>query len=205
MLKVGVPVNVLAEVPLWVYPPDAAMVVKAPVVGVEAPTVPLMFILAVPVRLVTTPEAGVPSAGVVNEGDVSSTTLPVPFHTKSDEVARTVGTAEALVWLAQSELAAMAAKLSVPVVVIVPPARPVPEPTEDTVAFEVLHVPDPVIAPVPFPVRQPVRVTAPVPPFATVKAFVRLSVFIKAVPVVVAPPEMVSPPACVPLPMVEEA
>jgi hypothetical protein len=34
--------------------------VKAPVVAVVAPTVPLMLILAVPVRFVTTPDAGVP-------------------------------------------------------------------------------------------------------------------------------------------------
>ena len=40
-------------------------------------------------------------------------------------------------------------------------------PTEETEALDVLHVPDPVIAPVPFPVRQPVRVVAPVPPFPT--------------------------------------
>src|SRR3989338_6302440 len=39
----------------------------------------------------------------------------------------------------------------------------------------------PVIAPVPFPWRRPVRVEAPVPPFATVKSFVRLRVSIHAV------------------------
>ncbi len=40
--------------------------VNTPVVGVVAPTVPLMLIEAVPVRLVTTPEAGVPRAGVTS-------------------------------------------------------------------------------------------------------------------------------------------
>lgn len=40
----------------------ALSVVKAPVVGVVAPTVPLMLIEAVPVRLVTVPLLGVPSA-----------------------------------------------------------------------------------------------------------------------------------------------
>jgi hypothetical protein len=49
-------------------------------------------------------------------------------------------------------------------------------PTEETVAFVVLHVPEAVKAPVPFPVRHPVRVVAPVPPFATVKALVRFRV-----------------------------
>ena len=37
-------------------------VVNAPVLAVVAPTVPLMLIDAVPVRLVTVPLAGVPSA-----------------------------------------------------------------------------------------------------------------------------------------------
>ena len=37
-------------------------VVNAPVLAVVAPTVPLMFMLAVPVKLVTVPLAGVPSA-----------------------------------------------------------------------------------------------------------------------------------------------
>ena len=54
-----------------------------------------------------------------------------------------------------------------PLVVIAPPFSPVPPVIEDTVALEVLHVPEPVIAPVPFPVRQPVKVAAPVPPFVT--------------------------------------
>jgi len=45
-------------------------VVNAPVVAVVAPTVPLMLILAVPVRLVTVPLAGVPNTGAVIVGEV---------------------------------------------------------------------------------------------------------------------------------------
>jgi hypothetical protein len=45
-----------------VITPDAETVVNAPVDGVVAPTVPLMLMDAVPVRLVTVPEDGVPRA-----------------------------------------------------------------------------------------------------------------------------------------------
>ena len=45
-----------------VITPDAETVVNAPVVGVVAPTVPLMLIEAVPVKLVTVPLEGVPKA-----------------------------------------------------------------------------------------------------------------------------------------------
>ena len=45
-----------------VMTPDAEMVVNAPVVAVVAPTVPLMLMEAVPVRLVTVPLLGVPKA-----------------------------------------------------------------------------------------------------------------------------------------------
>jgi hypothetical protein len=62
----------------------------------------------------------------------------------------------------------------VPLVVIAPPFNPNPAAIEETVAFEVLHVPEPVIAPVPFPVRQPVRVLAPVPPFPTLRGTERV-------------------------------
>ena len=68
----------MAVPPDRVVAPDVLSVVNAPVDGVEAPTVPLMLIDAVPVRFVTTPLAGVPSAGVTNVGDVDITTLPVP-------------------------------------------------------------------------------------------------------------------------------
>ena len=51
---------------------------NAPVLAVVAPTVPLMLIDAVPVKLVTTPDDGVPNAGVTSVGDVDNTTLPVP-------------------------------------------------------------------------------------------------------------------------------
>ena len=49
-------------------------------------------------------------------------------------------------------------------------------PTDETVALLVLHVPEPVIAPVPLPVRHPVRDVAPVPPLATVSLLVSVSV-----------------------------
>ena len=45
-----------------VITPDAEMVVNAPVVAVVAPTVPLMLMEAVPVKLVTVPLLGVPNA-----------------------------------------------------------------------------------------------------------------------------------------------
>jgi len=45
-----------------VMTPDAEMVVNAPVAGVVAPTVPLMLMEAVPVKLVTVPLLGVPKA-----------------------------------------------------------------------------------------------------------------------------------------------
>lgn len=53
-------------------------VVNAPVLGVVAPTVPLMFIEAVPDALVNVMALGVPKFGVVNVGLVDKTTAPVP-------------------------------------------------------------------------------------------------------------------------------
>ena len=58
--------------------PDADSVVKAPVFAVVAPTVPFILMLAVPVRFVTTPEAGVPRAGVTRVGLVAKTKAPEP-------------------------------------------------------------------------------------------------------------------------------
>jgi hypothetical protein len=58
--------------------PDADSEVNAPVDGVEASTVPLIFIEAVPVKFVTTPLLGVPRAGVTSVGLVFKTLLPVP-------------------------------------------------------------------------------------------------------------------------------
>ena len=52
--------------------------VNAPVVAVVAPTVPLMLMLAVPVRLVTVPLAGVPKTGATRVGLLDSTTFVVP-------------------------------------------------------------------------------------------------------------------------------
>lgn len=50
--------------------PLAPKVVKLPAAGVVAPTVPLMLMEAVPVRLVTVPLAGVPKTGAVIVGEV---------------------------------------------------------------------------------------------------------------------------------------
>jgi hypothetical protein len=74
-------------------------VVKAPVFGVVAPTVPLMLMEAVPVRLVTTPDAGVPRAGVTSVGLLANTKAPVPVSSVTaaarladDGVAKKVAT-----------------------------------------------------------------------------------------------------------------
>jgi hypothetical protein len=60
-------------------------VVNAPVLAVVAPTVPLMFMLAVPVRFVTVPLVGVPRAPLNNTGapalpvlTASAVAMPVP-------------------------------------------------------------------------------------------------------------------------------
>lgn len=52
--------------------------VNTPVVGVVAPTVPLMLIEAVPVRFVTVPLEGVPRAGVTRAGELANTSAPEP-------------------------------------------------------------------------------------------------------------------------------
>ena len=72
LLIVNAPVDVKLE------SEEAVKVVNAPVFAVVAPTVPLILMLAVPVRLVTTPEDGVPRAGVTKVGEVARTLLPVP-------------------------------------------------------------------------------------------------------------------------------
>jgi hypothetical protein len=79
--------------------PVALSVVNAPVDAVVAPTVPLILIEAVPVRLVTTPLTGVPRAGVTNVGEVAKTNEPVPVSSVTaaskfalDGVARKVAT-----------------------------------------------------------------------------------------------------------------
>ena len=56
----------------------AAIVVAATVLGVVAPTVPLMLMLAVPVRLVTVPLAGVPSAPpLTNSVELAGIVVPL--------------------------------------------------------------------------------------------------------------------------------
>ena len=67
-----------APVELKLESAEAVMLVKAPVLAVVAPTVPLMLMEAVPVRFVTTPLAGVPNAGVTNVGEFANTRAPVP-------------------------------------------------------------------------------------------------------------------------------
>jgi hypothetical protein len=82
-LIVNAPAGLIATVPvpdgliataklagLKVTAPVAVSVVNAPVEAVVAPTVPLMFIEAVPVRLVTVPELGVPNAPPLVNGVV---------------------------------------------------------------------------------------------------------------------------------------
>ena len=70
---------------LTVVFPVAPNVVNAPVLGVVAPTVPLMLIEAVPVRFVTVPELGVPNAPLNNTGapalpvlTAKAVAMPVP-------------------------------------------------------------------------------------------------------------------------------
>ena len=58
-----------------VIAPDAEIVVNAPVVAVVAPTVPLMLIEAVPVRLVTVPLLGVPKAPPLTSTEPAVPTL----------------------------------------------------------------------------------------------------------------------------------
>ena len=68
-----------------VISPVALSVVNAPVPGVVAPTVPLMLMLAVPVKLVTVPLAGVPNAPPLTTGvpavptlTANAVAMPVP-------------------------------------------------------------------------------------------------------------------------------
>ncbi len=76
---------------------EADRVVKAPVVGVVAPTVPLMLIEAVPVRFVTVPLDGVPNAPPLTTGAPAVPTLtakavaiPVPRPDTPVEIGRPV-------------------------------------------------------------------------------------------------------------------
>ena len=64
-----------AVAPERVTAPEADNVVKAPVLAVVAPTVPLMLIEAVPVRFVTVPLDGVPNAPLNSTGAPAEPTL----------------------------------------------------------------------------------------------------------------------------------
>ena len=66
--------GVAAPTPIVVL---AFTVVATTVVGVVAPTVPLMLMDAVPVRFVTTPLAGVPSTGATRVNAVPFVVAPV--------------------------------------------------------------------------------------------------------------------------------
>ena len=77
--------------------PLAVSVVKAPVVGVVAPTVPLMLMEAVPVRFVTVPEEGVPRAPLNTTGAPAEPMLtaravatPVPKPATPVEIGKPV-------------------------------------------------------------------------------------------------------------------
>jgi hypothetical protein len=65
-------------VPVKARLPESVNDVNEPEAGVVAPTVPLMLIEAVPVKLVTVPDDGVPSAGVTSVGEVANTKAPLP-------------------------------------------------------------------------------------------------------------------------------
>jgi hypothetical protein len=87
----------LAVPPLCVTVEDVVRVVKAPVVAVVAPTVPLMLIEAVPVRLVTVPLEGVPNAPLNNTGapaepvlTARAVAMPVPNPDTPVEIGRPV-------------------------------------------------------------------------------------------------------------------
>lgn len=75
--------GVVPVITVEVITPEADTVVNAPVLVVVAPTVPLILIDAVPVRLVTTPLEGVPNAGVTSVGEVAKTAEPEPVSSVS--------------------------------------------------------------------------------------------------------------------------
>lgn len=66
----------LARMPVGALPVEHRVGVDARAVAVAA--LPVMLNPPVPVRLVTTPDAGVPRAGVTRVGDVANTAAPVP-------------------------------------------------------------------------------------------------------------------------------
>ena len=65
--------------------------VNEPVVGVVAPTVPLILIEAVPVKLVTVPDDGVPKTGVVMVGEVRVLFVSVCVAAKVTTVSLELG------------------------------------------------------------------------------------------------------------------
>ena len=140
---------------------DEVRVVNAPVLAVVAPTVPLMLMLAVPVKLVTTPEEGVPSAGLVKLGLACITkVLPVPVCAVTavalpDELIGPVRLA--LVVTVDAVVALPTVKdAAVPVILVPTRAEGVPKAGEISVG-DVLSTTAP----------DPVLLVTPVPPLAT--------------------------------------
>lgn len=136
-------VSVVPSVPARVRELLAVNVLPSAMVRVE----PVAGVVSVSL-LIEVAEA-TPRVGVTRVGEVERTTSPVPVHVKREEVAMAVGTAEAPVLFAQSELAAIAAKL---IVEAVPPtcaprvpelARPVPTAREDVATDCTAPVPAP--------------------------------------------------------------
>jgi len=77
--------------------PVALSVVNAPAAGVVAPTVPLILIDAVPVRLVTVPLDGVPNTGVTITIEVLVQALMLPLATVPSAGVTSVGLVNRLV------------------------------------------------------------------------------------------------------------
>lgn len=181
---VALPAVKLAPVPVIFVPtrasgvpshelPDIVSCVVEALASVVAPvTVSVPFIVALPEETKVTGAKKAPSTFRL------PATLTFPAKVEVAVVPSLITIALVNVCVKSQRFAVVVPKASaiVPVVVIVPPVTGYVVAIDETEAFEVLHVPDPVIAPVPLPVRHPVRVEAPVPPFATESALVRLSV-----------------------------
>jgi hypothetical protein len=107
--------TVVVATPSWVELPQyvryPAAVVVVPVPPFAMPRVPVTPVESgSPVPFVSVIADGVPRFGVVNVGDVSRTTEPVPLQVKSDEVATAVTFPVAPVELPKIEFAAICAR-----------------------------------------------------------------------------------------------
>ena len=132
---------VAGALPLKLYPvplvpplivPVAVTVLNAPVFAVVAPTVPLMLMLAVPVRLVTVPLLGVPSAPPLTTNAPAEPVLTPRAVTTPVPVVVVLGAAPAPPPMTNALAASAVDDASVPVAVKartppdVPAVRPVP-------------------------------------------------------------------------------